>query len=78
MIRKVLSPFRFADGTVIPANNWIVVPQQARMQDRNLYEDPFTFNGFRFVNRGQKPDPSTHFSGSSIDFTLWGGGKTVW
>ena len=78
MIRKVVFPFEFADGTVIPANNWIAVPQHARMQDENVYENPTTFNGSRFLNSEGKTDPSDRFSYPSVDFTLWGGGKNAW
>lgn len=78
VVRKVLSPFEFADGTIIPANNWIVVPQQARMHDAALYKDPLTFNGFRFVNPKEPADPAARFSNASVDFTFWGGTKSAW
>jgi cytochrome P450 len=49
MPRKIMSPFTFSDGTHVPANNWVVVPQQAMMKDANNYSEPHKFNGFRFV-----------------------------
>ena len=73
--RKVLSPFKFADGTVIPVNNWLLVPSQAIMEDEAYYKDPSTFNGFRFVS---KTIPSDRFSGVSTSYTFWGGPKRPW
>ena len=73
MPRKVLSPFKFADGTIIAVNNWIAVPQQALMQDEAHYEDPLTFNNFRFVNSVDRQDPSARFSSPSLKFPIWGG-----
>jgi hypothetical protein len=74
----VLSPFTFADGTVISTDNWIVVPQQALMQGKIHYQDPYTFNGFGFVDSEGKMDPSAQFSSASFDFTFWGAPKKPW
>ena len=78
MPRKVLSPFQFADGTIVPADNWILVPQQAIMQDKKNYSDPSSFNGFRFVNAEGLVDESNRFSSASYTYTLWGGPKKPW
>ena len=78
MPRKVLAPFEFADGTTVPSNNWIVVPQEALMQDKAHYDDPQTFNGFRFVDSTGRMDSSGRFSSPSLTYPLWGGPKTAW
>lgn len=78
MPRKVLSPFQFADGTTIAADNWIAVPQQALMQDEAHYTDPLAFNGFRFISPVDNQDPSARFSSPSFNFPIWGGPKTAW
>lgn len=77
-LRKVLSPFEFADGTVIPVNNFIVVPSQAIMEDEAHYEDPLTFKGFRFVHPEGKTISSGRFSGVSMSYLFWGGPKRPW
>jgi len=79
MPRKVLnSPFTFVDGTVVPKNNWICVPQQAIMQDEANYQDPATFNGFRFVKADVPGATASKFSTPSFDFPFWGSIKRPW
>ena len=78
MPQRVLSPFTFADGTVIPTDNWIFVPQQALIQDEIHYKNPSTFNGFRFVDSEGNMDPSARISGASFNFTILGGPKRPW
>ncbi|KAL8915859.1 MAG: hypothetical protein Q9172_006602 [Xanthocarpia lactea] len=75
MPRKVLWPFKFADGTLVPKDNWIVVPSQALMQDEQFYSEPQRFNGFRFVNSEGKTNSSSLFSTPSFEFPFWGGTK---
>ncbi|KAM0803173.1 cytochrome P450, partial [Usnea florida] len=78
MPRKVMYPFHFTDGTVVPTNNWLCIPQQAIMQDEGYYNDPSTFKGFRFVRQENEIDTGAHakksqFSTPSFDFPFWGG-----
>lgn len=78
MPRKVLHPFHFADGAVVPANNWLCIPQHAIMLDQKYYDDPSRFNGFRFVrpesvNATDYQAVKTNFSTPSFDFPFWGG-----
>ena len=83
MPRKVMYPFHFADGTVVPADNWLCIPQQAIMQAREYYDDPSTFNGFRFM-RQENGDAigdqtgKTQFSTPSFDFPFWGSTTRPW
>lgn len=78
MPRKVLSPFKFADGALVAINNWIVIPQQAIMQDEKNYSNPSSFDGFRFVNPEGLVDESNRFSTASYTYTLWGSPKKPW
>jgi hypothetical protein len=80
MPRKITSDFTFSNGTHVPAHNWIVVPQQAQMKDPSNYEDPETFNGFRFVNRvdGKMPISTSRLSHPSWKFPYWGSVKQAW
>jgi cytochrome P450 len=78
MPRKVIAPFTFADGTNVPLKNWICIPQQALMRDAAHYDDPTTFNGFRFINSAGTVDPASRFSTPSFSFPFWGGTKRPW
>lgn len=79
MPRKVLWPFKFADGTMVPKDNWIVVPSQALMQDEQFYSEADKFNGFRFASAdGKTASPSSQFSTPSFEFPFWGGTKRPW
>ncbi|KAL8716976.1 MAG: hypothetical protein Q9225_005737 [Loekoesia sp. 1 TL-2023] len=85
MPRKVLHPFRFSDGPVVPADNWLVVPSHAIMQNPDYYDDPSTFDGFRFVAKdktrinGEVPDNNKNrFSTPSFDFPFWGSVRRPW
>lgn len=90
MPRKVLYPFQFTDGALVPKNNWLCIPQQAIMQNQAYYDDPTKFNGFRFhrPNKNNKnndnSDPAaatgdeTRFSTPSFDFPFWGSVKRPW
>jgi hypothetical protein len=78
MPRKIMSPFTFSDGTHVPANNWVVVPQQAMMKDVNNYSEPHKLNGFRFVKdasstEGEKSE--SRLSHPSWRFPFWGSVK---
>ncbi|KAL8830386.1 MAG: hypothetical protein Q9191_001463 [Dirinaria sp. TL-2023a] len=76
MPRKVMAPFTFSDGTHVPANNWIVVPQQSQMKDPANYTNPETFDGFRFVKSNKEGAASeSRFSHPSWRFPFWGSVK---
>lgn len=76
MPRKTMAPFTFSDGTHVPANNWIVVPQQAQMKDPANYAEPEKFVGFRFVTHSREGAASeSRFSHPSWRFPFWGSVK---
>lgn len=79
MPRKIMSAFTFSDGTHIPANNWVVVPQQAQMKDPSYYPDPEKFNGFRFIHeQGKDASSESRLSHPSWRFPFWGSVKQAW
>jgi cytochrome P450 len=76
--RKALEQFTFADGSVVPKNNWICIPTQAVMLDEANYKSPLEFDGFRFVgNDGKVPDDQK-FDVARNDFPYWGALKGSW
>ena len=79
MQRKVLRPFTFNDGTYIPAGNKVCVVQQAMMSDPANYDNPASFQGFRFANGDYDiPISTSRLSHPSTDFTLWGSVRYPW
>ena len=74
-----MTPFTFSDGTHVPANNWIVVPQQAQMKDPANYPKPEKFDGFRFDAHDREGVASeSRFPHPSCHFPFWGSIKQVW
>lgn len=79
MQRNTLNTFTFDDGTYIPAGNKVCVAQQAMMSDRASYENPASFQGFRFANGGAEvPSSTSRFTHPSSDFTFWGSVRYPW
>ncbi|KAL8962960.1 MAG: hypothetical protein Q9193_000717 [Seirophora villosa] len=79
MPRKVMYPFHFSDGTVVPKDNWLCIPQQAIMEDQQYYDEPSAFNGFRFVRQDEDGRATTSDAGKgrlfttpTFEFPLWG------
>jgi hypothetical protein len=75
--RKVMSGFTFDDGTHVPKDNWICVPQTPQMTLPEIITDPETFDGFRFVNKDENTSNS-RFSDMGREFPFWGNPKTGW
>lgn len=85
MPRKVLYPFRFSDGGVVPKDNWLVMPSHAIMQNQDYYDNPSDFEGFRFAQKakalrgeGDTEGGKSLFSSPSFDFPFWGNVKRPW
>ena len=79
MNRKVMTPFDFSDGTHVPAGNTVCVPQQAMMQDPELYSNALEFQGFRFVTQRDGAVTSTsRLSHPSLQFPFWGSVGHAW
>ncbi|KAL1637022.1 hypothetical protein SLS58_009461 [Diplodia intermedia] len=49
--RKVMSPLRLSDGTVIPAKSFITMATNSIAHDERYYPNADTFDGFRFFRK---------------------------
>ena len=79
MQRNVLDTFTFNDGTYIPAGNKVCVAQQAMMSDPASYQNPASFQGFRFANGAAGvPTSTSRFTHPSSNFTFWGSVRYPW
>lgn len=70
MQRLVLKPFRFADGTEIPAGTAVAVPSLPTLHDPELYPDPTRFDPYRFLRlrSGQTVDPMRYANREMYQF----------
>ena len=74
-----MSSYTFADGTHVPAGNWISIPQRALMSDPALYPEPKDFNPFRFVTyRNGVAESASRFTHPSWSFPYWGSVRRAW
>ena len=80
MPHKVVSPFTLSDGAHVPAGNWLSIPQREIMQDAANYENPQSFQGFRFVEQAADCSPflELRLSHPSWKFPYWGTVKQAW
>jgi cytochrome P450 len=76
--RKAMQPFTFKDGTHIPAEDWVCVPQRPLLRDPAIYSAPDVFNPYRFMSRNTENQKSSKFTDLSPDFPIWGLGKQAW
>jgi len=74
--RKTLRDFTFSDGTVIPKNTSIAVNVFCRHHDENTYNNPYHFDGFRFVRENGVGQPL--LATPTADFLSFGGGRPAW
>lgn len=67
-----------SDGFVIPANTQIGVPAHAIGLDPQLYDDPFTFDGYRF-HKLRQSNPilagQQQYTAANLTNMSWGYGK---
>ncbi|KAG5651327.1 hypothetical protein H0H81_009080 [Sphagnurus paluster] len=77
MERVAQQPFTFSDGTYIPSGTHVCVAAHALHTDEAAYEDPYTFQPFRFADKsklaysGRKGDMIS----TSSDFVAFGHGR---
>lgn len=76
--RKVLGPYRLADGTSLPVGSWACVPQRAILRDPDYYNAATTFDGFRFARGNTEIDGGSPFTTIDTTFPFWGMGKRSW
>ncbi|KAI4121335.1 MAG: hypothetical protein LQ338_006423 [Usnochroma carphineum] len=68
--RKAMSQYTSPDGVLVPAGNWVAVPQLPLMRDPRIWSGGATFDGFRFVQGdGRSSSRLTH---PSLEFPFWG------
>ncbi|CAA7260277.1 unnamed protein product [Cyclocybe aegerita] len=77
MNRKVLRDFTFSNGVVVPAGTHLAVAVRSMHFDEALYENPDTFDGFRFMSMGQEGgDTSKHsIAALGLDYVVFGNGR---
>ncbi|MCJ1400968.1 hypothetical protein MMC11_004179 [Xylographa trunciseda] len=75
--RTVMVPYTSPDGCLIPAGNWIAIPQLSLMRDESVWPRALTFEGFRFVDEkhGTSESRLTH---PSYEFPFWGSIRHAW
>lgn len=73
--RSAVEPYTFKDGTRIPANTQCCFPNYELNHDPDVYTDPGTFDGYRFLKLRQQKDPNKyHFAFVSEDSINFGAG----
>ncbi|EEB86770.1 hypothetical protein MPER_16151, partial [Moniliophthora perniciosa FA553] len=82
--RKTLVPYKFSDGTVVPAGVTIAAAPTAVHLDPAIYEDPEEFDGFRFYRlrmqaTADSPEEVKHrLTSTSVEYLGYGGGRHAW
>ncbi len=74
--------FRFSNGLVIPAGNYLAVPTAAVHHDEAIYEDPDEFKPWRFYDASSTADEGEgspdYLATTSPQYMLFGHGKQAW
>ncbi|KAL1853614.1 hypothetical protein Daus18300_011737 [Diaporthe australafricana] len=73
--RRVARDLRFHDGITLPAGTYITMPSDSVARDPDIYEDPETFDGFRFYDRrmeGGKDANRHQFASTGPDSLAFG------
>lgn len=71
-----MSNFTFSDGIEIASGDVVCVPLRAMGRDGKYVKDPETFNGFRFLPKGEKK--GLDFTELNPAYPYWGYGKAAW
>jgi cytochrome P450 len=56
LVRLVLRPFTFSNGTTVPAGTCVAAPLSAVHTDGEIYPNPDEFDGFRFAKLRERED----------------------
>ncbi|KAF5379456.1 hypothetical protein D9615_006552 [Tricholomella constricta] len=77
MERVARQPFTFSDGTYIPKGTVITAAAHALHLDETCYQDPSTFDPFRFVDKTKKENAGRKVDMASThsDFIAFGHGR---
>lgn len=74
MSRTVIKPFRFKDGTYIPAGTALSSPGLPMQLDAQYYDNPEQFDGFRFTRMAKRHYMIT----TGVETQLFGHGRHAW
>ncbi|KAL4070373.1 cytochrome P450 [Scleroderma citrinum] len=77
---KAIEPITLSDGTYIPKDS-IIATSLAVHFDDEFYENPYTFDGFRFASpatEGGGPSGGNGLSKTSVSFLPFGHGRHIW
>jgi len=79
MSRKIMRAVTLSDGTQVPKGAHVAVNLWGVHRDPEIYEDPETFDPWRFSHRVEAGEPAVKhaFTTASSDFLFWGGGTHV-
>ena len=78
--RKVMSTIKLSDGTVILPGNTIAMPSGPMAHDQSYYDDPLTFDGYRFYRATAKEhegaqQSENEYAGIEPGNLSWGNGR---
>ncbi len=68
--------FTFSNGMEIDSGDVVCVPLQAMGRDSTHFEDPETFDGSRFLPKGERK--GNDFTELNPAYPYWGYGKSAW
>lgn len=72
--RIVLSPITLSNGDVVSPGTFINMAGESMSRDPAYYNDPLTFDGYRFLSTGVM-QPSNEFTGIEPGNLAWGSGR---
>ncbi|KAJ8487338.1 hypothetical protein ONZ45_g14377 [Pleurotus djamor] len=88
LTRRTMIPFRFADGTEVPAGCIVAATPTATHTDETIYPSPHIFDGFRFSDIREKllsnnkptrlEDEKVCFTNTGHNYLSFGGGRHAW
>jgi cytochrome P450 len=76
--RQALQDFRFSDGYTVRKGSWVCVPYQAMTTDEKYYSDAKSFDGRRFLRKGDNETNHHGFASQSESWLLFGSGRITW
>ncbi len=80
MQRLALKDYVFKDGTFIPKGTFVSVAQRATHTERDYYENPYTFDPWRFsrIREEEGNARKQMATTASVDYVPFGLGKHAW
>jgi cytochrome P450 len=73
--RIAMSPITLSDGFNIPVGTYINMAAESMSRDPAYYQDPDSFNGYRFFDGTNETKPQEEFSGIENGNLAWGSGR---